>query len=674
MGIKITPLISTLFPRDDFNLDELANVIENNRDFSTKNLEVKKDELGPQIIIKAEDEDGIINATKHLTKVYKQNPHLKSKIYSGLKLEENTDKLLIAYLASESELSTPEIDGERSFGHNLIADKILYKLREIDRKINRGITIEIKRSNKEKDKNYTLLDSIKKHKKAIATLAATAALGSCIVYPSLIKGRITFDPYLTINHLSQIAANTYPLLSRNLSYVPYLIPTLKIEDEDDEKKKSRKRKILKYGLPIALASWFSLDLLNRYIIIPSINLESLGPFKLNIRTPSIKVPGPINSVKTLLYSTATGLDWNRSVDLALRTDTLNFLGGIFGQKTEFSKAISIYHQLDGGKDKNVYNLVRFFLGDGKISPNEVNSIDYYLRVRDNLFPKELLPYWPLEERGEIAYDFCRQLLADGQITDEEKNIAGLMLNFRRPMISVRGIQKGIILDPYKDHDKDGFSTMEELLKDRNYLNPLETPLTNDSEVYAIFLAGGEGYGQEIPFIFNHLARKYGIPKDHVKILLGSGIYQYTGIDPTTGKEYISERRMYYFPELKGNLIKDYPPMDNIERNVRKVDVIEEIEKFLQLSDSNDVVYIHNSSEGPGFKIFLGIPGSYEMIRIPEMVDIMKSTPREGKLILVNDTCGAEWYIKTLKEAMIREGSPLKDYVGIGAVREGELSL
>ena len=117
MTIKIfqlnpTNLISGLFPRDNFNPNELASAIENNQDFSNENLEVKKDELGPKIIIKAKDEDGIISAFKNLTKVYKQNPHLKSKIYSGLKLEENTDKLLTAYLASESELSTPEIDGE----------------------------------------------------------------------------------------------------------------------------------------------------------------------------------------------------------------------------------------------------------------------------------------------------------------------------------------------------------------------------------------------------------------------------------------------------------------------------------------------------------------------------------------------------------------------------------
>jgi hypothetical protein len=243
----------------------------------------------------------------------------------------------------------------------------------------------------------------------------------------------------------------------------------------------------------SVAAWFALDLTNSTI--------------LGI------IPGPINLAKTISYMNATGLPWNKSLDLALHTDTWNYLSGIFGKETELSKAISIYNQLEGSKDPNVYNLVRFFLEDGKISSDEYNAISYYLRVRENLIPKDLLPYWPIEERGQLAYEFCRQLLADGKITEEEKNIAELMLNFRRPMISVRGIQAGILLDPYKDHDKDGFSTIEELLKDRNYLNPLETPLTNDSEVYAIFLAGGEGYGNEIPYIFNHLALKYGTCED-----------------------------------------------------------------------------------------------------------------------------------------------------------------
>jgi hypothetical protein len=156
--------------------------------------------------------------------------------------------------------------------------------------------------------------------------------------------------------------------------------------------------------------------------------------------------------------------------------------------------------------------------------------------------------------------------------------------------------------------------------------------------------------------------------EHVKILIGYVVYEYTGINPFTNQPYISPKRQVFFPELKGNLVKDYPIMDNVTKYVRKEDVIKEIKNFFQLADSNDVIYIHNNGEGPGFRIEVGLnKDDYEMIHIPEMVDIMKSTPREGKLILVNDTCGAEWYIRTLKEAMIREGSPLKDFVGIGAV-------
>ncbi|MCX8177682.1 MAG: hypothetical protein N3F10_05235 [Candidatus Bathyarchaeota archaeon] len=622
-------------------------------------------------MIKAADEDEIIAASQELTKAYIKNPSLRTKIYTGLKTnlpssfyknsfgdfgyksesEEVKDKaaleLIEAIQASEAVLHTPNKNGEASFGYNPVSDKLYCILSYLDRKRFPEITIELNKKPAEAKPNF-----FKKHKKALLGATAAIAFGSCIAYPSIVKGELSFDPALTLNHAIKLI-NTYPILSRNLSYFPYLIPAFRTDNT--EQKISHKRKIFKYGIPIALAgAWFSLDLLNQDITIPFLN---------------IKISGPINTIKAGIYS-GSGMEWNKSIDLALLTNTWNFL-------EENQKVINIYKRLEGNKDLNVYQLLKFFLKDCRISLEENSSLEYYLRVRDNLIPKELLPYWPIEERGYLACRFCEQLLSDGKITDEEKHIAELMLNFRKPITTVRGIQKEIILDIYKDHDNDGFNTMEELLKGKNYLNPLETPNTNDSEVYAIYLAGGEGYGREQPYIFNHLAIKYGIPKDHVKILLGYSRYQYDGINPETGQPYLSMNRKYFFPELKGNLVKDYPKLDNIQRNVKPEDVINEIKKLLQIADKNDVVYIHNSSEGPGFNIVVkpspDPKEAYEMIN-PSKINEILAVPNRAKVIVVNDACGAEFYIKGMVgygPHIVKE--VLEDCVGIAAVRVDEKS-
>jgi hypothetical protein len=742
MGIN--SLVGMLFPQHESVL-EIRRAIENNQPFQSKCLEIKPTPSGPEIWLKAQNEDEIISAARELTKVYKQNPELKSKIYSGLKIdfpssyyknifgdfgykgesEEIKDKaaseIIKAIQASEAIVPTPSENGEISFGHNPVADALNCVLSYLHAKRFPEMTIEIKN---EKKKN-----SAKKHRKALAALAALG-FGSCIAYPSIVKEELTFDPSLIINHLSKIG----PYIFNNINSSLYSAILLTRVNYDFEQKGFLRRNWKKILIPC-----FGLGALSFYLDASSQSI--------NLPILNIKIPGLLNAIKAISYLNSTSLDWNRCVNLALHTDTLNFLSGILGRETELSKAISIYKQLEGekdsnvygllklfledgkisqdearaasiykqlegAKDQNVYNLLKFsledgkiseeeiqtaytykqlykqlnadkdskaydllrlFLEDGKISQDEITAASYYSRVRDKLIPENLLAFWPLDERSYLAYVFCKQLLLDGKITEEEKRIAELMLNFRKPMTTVWGIKKGIILDVYKDHDNDGFSTYEELLAGKNYLNPLETPLTNDSEVYIITVSGsGGGYynlSLEAHLILRYYALKYGIPEDHI---ITFAKYRQAGAcwqgDPL---ERLSPLRREFFSEINGHLLKDYPlKIDYEDENCTKANLIKEIKRILQLADSNDVVYIHNFGEGPGFKLFYGPNNTdYEMLHVSEMVEIMKSTPRQGKLILVNDTCGGEMYIRALKEAMIREGSPLKDYVGIGAVRD-----
>jgi len=665
----LSTFIPKLFSREDLQLNELANAIKNNQDFSNQNLEVKKDELGPKIRIKAKDEDGIINAVKQLTKVYKQNPNLKSKIYLGLKLEENSDKLLTAYLASESELLTPSRNGERSFGHNLIADKILYKLREIDRKINKGITIEIN-NKKEENEDYSFLDSIKKHKKAIATLAATAALGSCIVYPSLIKGKITFDPYLTLNHLTQAIQSINPILlnnliSSNLRYVAYAIPAFKI-DEDGQKKKSRK--ILKCGL-LGLTAYeigdVFLGLPGLFDVVEATYLfYNLRPFESDIGKWEWK---EVEGEWKWVWERGSEIEWRwkKAFDIALKTNDLDSLKGFLGFGSKITEFVHFYNELGRTNVDKLWDFISTY--------ENRRELIYYFKRFKSFIPEvlgDLSVLWNEEEIDGLGWELIHQLRG---INRDKRKILEYLFDSKRVGMFVNSIKRKVIENPYGDADKDGFNNITELMNERNPVNPLEYPGTNRSEVYIITLNGsGGGYyapDLEVALILRYYALKYGIPADHIKSF--GRIYIEGPRWHGNPLLRVSPRRPKYFPEIKGYLLKDYPlKIDYLDDECTKENFLTEVKKALQLADSNDVVYIHNSGEGPGFKIS-DSKGNYVMIPVLELNKILASN--QGKIILVNDTCGAEGYVESLHKPIYLPVKPLKDFVGIGAVRRGESS-
>jgi len=439
-----------------------------------------------------------------------------------------------------------------------------------------------------------------------------------------------------------------------------------IEDEEKygEKEKGKKRKFgapLLIGTLLAGAAGLSIYLDASYstIDLPFINK---------------KLPGLINAIKAEKIQSSTGMEWNKAVDLALHTDNFDFISELFGKKTDFSKTIEIYKQLDGNRDPNVLSLLKFFLKDKKISADEINSVSYYTRVRDNLIPKDLFPFWPLEERGKLAYQFCTQLLSDGKITEEEKKVAEIMLNFERPMVAVRGIEKGIILDPYRDHDNDGFPTITELLRGSNPLNPLETPNTNRSELYAITINGEVCgyYNSSLQSIlsFQYLLLKYGIPKDHIVTFANQrcDVEHLKDIDPLATPAFFRKK---FLPEIKGHLLKNYPlRIDYLDENCTRSNFIREVKRIFPLADNNDVIFIFYDGHGGGFVL----PVTNDLISPYDTAQIFKSVPREGKLILFNESCEAESYVKNLKEEMIKQNVSLRGFVGIASVSSNEYSV
>lgn len=120
-------------------------------------------------------------------------------------------------------MPTPEVVGEHSFGHNPISDKLYGMLMQLDRKRFPEITIEMNK--KENRENFNFLDSIRRHKKALIAATAALTIGSCIVYPSLVKGKLTFDLQLTLNHFSQAIRNLNPVLFRVIFHLRCVIIT-----------------------------------------------------------------------------------------------------------------------------------------------------------------------------------------------------------------------------------------------------------------------------------------------------------------------------------------------------------------------------------------------------------------------------------------------------------------
>lgn len=322
---------------------------------------------------------------------------------------------------------------------------------------------------------------------------------------------------------------------------------------------------------------------------------------------------------------------------------------------------------ENGEVPSGVKMIDFVLEDGAISSGEEVAINRYLQARDHLIPENLKPYWSVKERADIAYSLARQLFDnDGNVIPERREAAGLMMNFRRPIISVRGIQASVLEDFDGDIDNDGFTNIDELIADRNYLNPLETPETNDSEVYIVFLRDSEWAVTEDPYIYNNIAIKYGIPEDNIKILMGHVIGEYEG----------RNRYEYIFPEFGDkNLLHDYPTKNNIKKNIRKADLSDAIKNNLKLADENDVVYIHSSAEAPGFNIVIGKDLDsdkliYERLDMREMLEILESVPRKGKTILINESCGGDNYIRWLVNNYL---GGIDNFIGISSTRSGETS-
>jgi len=387
------------------------------------------------------------------------------------------------------------------------------------------------------------------------------------------------------------------------------------------------------------------------------------------------IPGPINLIKALTYHISTGLDFGRSLDLALSTNTLNSLGFLLGE-TDASKVIGIYNQLEGSKDPNVYNLVRFFLRDGRISPEEVNSKDFYLLIRGGVVPKELLPYWPINERGEVAYKAVTQILEDGSISPDEQTLLDYIPKSKRPMTIWNEIGSGIFKNLRADKDGDGYSAIEEALFDSNDGNSLWTPLTNPSEVFIFTINGGGGGqfpdvapGAEENTILVYEAIKHGVPKDHIT--------SFFKIKPSKEGDFDFTpslwRRSHYFPEIKGNIVKDgLVKMSYIDEAANRENLLKEFPRFLQRGDDNDVLLFYYRGEGGAVKLFYGHnQGDFEEVTYGELYNILKSTPRNSKLVWVIDSCGAGHVVNVMLQG--HGLYSLKDVVSIGSTNEVETS-
>ncbi len=232
-----------------------------------------------------------------------------------------------------------------------------------------------------------------------------------------------------------------------------------------------------YRLPIAvgagLGAWFTLDLTNTAI---------LGV-----------IPGPINLLEAIGYSVNTGLDWKHSVDLALHTDTLYVLGQmIHGEETEMSKAISICQQLEASKDEKAYDLVKFFLSDGRILPEEVKAANYFLQAKQ-VIPDGPRAYYTQEELGSIGYNLYASLSADGRIGPDEEQVLQALntVEWKNRWWIVRDIYNSGMVESTalnQDWDKDGISNIAEIMNGTNPLNKLEVDPSNLSDRYAVITA------------------------------------------------------------------------------------------------------------------------------------------------------------------------------------------
>jgi len=319
-------------------------------------------------------------------------------------------------------------------------------------------------------------------------------------------------------------------------------------------------------------------------------------------------------------------DWNQALNLALRTNDINTVSGIFNGNSDIMKFVELY------------------------------------RKAINIIPKDIKIYYSKEELNSIGYKLINSIYADGKFSKEEADVSKKLFsnNWSKRWWIVRDIiNSGMINEKYfnEDWDKDGLTNLNEIMQETNPLNELETDPRNWSERYAVIVSPTGFNIRRIRKICEILV-KNGYDDKHIYLTLNP-LYSNLGkIDPRKEKEW-------YFPVTGGEevkkgseTIKDYPlKIDHI--GPCKPILAEYFLKDLKElpSDPNDQILIYTDSHGNCEAIYLG-----RDVFAKELNEVLKKVSY-GEAIIVVSASYAGGFVEKLN------GNPNLLRIGIQSATE-----
>jgi hypothetical protein len=670
--------------------EEIAVAIEKNKQFSSECLEVKPSPIGPEIVLKGRNEDEIIKGARELTKAYKQNPKLRSKIYSGLKtdfpssfyensfgdfgykVEEEEEKdeaaleLIEAIQASEAVLNARTENGERVFGYNPVSDKLHYILDSLDRKRFNGVKVEEEEEIKEN------LGFIKRYKKPLIG-AAALALGATVVYPSLVKGKLTFDPGPILKDVANMLSRTYinpHTIFNNLNPAIYLMSSITRRETFDVKEKGSVKRKLLYGL---LGGLLAYEIGDIFFGFPGlVDLGETVYLVYNMRPSDATYPWQWK--------------WSKSWNLALKTSDLDSLRGIFTGNSELLKLINYYHQISRlpgieGDHEIVYDFISPLFSDGKISPLEEEMVKKFMIYHPkvyNLIPEDIRKnYYTNKEVYDISRKLIEQLFSEGNPSPEVEDVANNLLSWKRWWIVRDIINSGMINEKNlkEDWDLDNFSNITEILSKKFYgidgsnpLEKLETPLTDESKRYAVIInsIGDMGAASE-NFVLYHLLKRNGYGDEDIYIFFSLMDRHKEMFNAEWVKMSLRAYEHIYLADVLQPLSNDTPmEIDYFEHEELKVKAQKVLDVLKALpSDKNDNILLFYVGHGSSMH-FYGTDGSGSETlyadQLKETIDSMKY----GRFVLLHDACHSEIYLKNLKREGLKKG-----VVGIASMSADE---
>ncbi|MFH1473662.1 MAG: hypothetical protein ABIE55_02090 [Candidatus Aenigmatarchaeota archaeon] len=299
--------------------------------------------------------------------------------------------------------------------------------------------------------------------------------------------------------------------------------------------------------------------------------------------------------------------------------------------------------------------------DGIMSENERALVDSVAYVGSGLIPANLRVYYKNQEVQDIQSNLIDSVLSDGNVSSVETE-AMQKLPSERWYVARDVIDSGMVSENAlkENWDKSGPTNIAEIRQGTNPLNDLEDDSSNLSERHAILVNNG-GIPSSAGRILGlyHILKKNGYSDDKINLSFSLEKPRYNENQLSVEKDVgLLDGIEWLKDNFKGNLLKDYNvEVDHRDGEITPIAFLNWIRELK--TDDNDTIFIYYGGHGPGPL------GPVESVLAKDM-NVALNSKSYGRGVFINESCGAESYLKQLIEP-----NQLRNTAAIGTSSVGE---